>query len=43
MMKNYHQLVEINHNTNWPYIPDHPHGTLIKLFVVQDQQKLMHY
>ena len=29
MMKNYDQLVEINHNTNWPYIPDHPHGTLI--------------
>ena len=23
------KLVEINYNTNWPYIPDHPHGTLI--------------
>ena len=24
MMKNYDQTVEINHNPNWPYIPDHP-------------------
>ena len=23
MMKNYDQSVEINHNPNWPYIPDH--------------------
>ena len=22
MMKNYDQSVEINHNPNWPYIPD---------------------
>ena len=28
-MKNYNQSVEINHNPNWPYIPDHPHGILI--------------
>ena len=25
MMKNYDQTVEINHNPNWPYIPDHPY------------------
>ena len=24
MMKNYDQLVEINHYLNWSYIPDHP-------------------
>ena len=29
MMKNYNQSVEINHNPNWPYIPDHPYGILI--------------
>ena len=29
MMKNYDQLVEINHDPNWPYIPDHPHRILI--------------
>ena len=23
MLKNYDQLVEINHNPNWPYIPDY--------------------
>ena len=23
MMKNYAQSVEMNHNPNWPYIPDH--------------------
>ena len=23
MMKNYVESVEINHNPNWPYIPDH--------------------
>ena len=23
MMKNYDQLVQINHYLNWPYIPDH--------------------
>ena len=25
MMKNYEELVEINHNLNWPDIPDHPY------------------
>ena len=25
MMKNDDQSVEINHNPNWPYIPDHPY------------------
>ena len=29
MMKNYGQSVEINHNPNWPYIPDHPYRVLI--------------
>ena len=29
MMKNYHQSLEINHNPNWPYIPDHPYRILI--------------
>ena len=29
MRKNYAQSVEINHNPNWPYIPDHPHRILI--------------
>ena len=29
MMKNYDQSVEINHNSNWPYISDHPHRILI--------------
>ena len=28
-MKNYDESVEINHNPNWPYIPDHPHKILI--------------
>ena len=28
-MKNYDQSVEINHNPNWPYIPDHFYRTLI--------------
>ena len=28
-MKCYDQSVEINHNSNWPYIPDHPYRTLI--------------
>ena len=22
-MKNYDESIEINHNLNWPYIPDH--------------------
>ena len=29
MMKNYDQVVEINHNPKWPYIPDHPYRILI--------------
>ena len=29
MMKNYDQLVEMNHNPDWPYIPDHPYRILI--------------
>ena len=29
MMKNYDNLVEINHNPKWPYIPDHAHRILI--------------
>ena len=24
MIKNYDQSVEINHNPNWPHIPNHP-------------------
>ena len=28
-MKNYDQSVEINHNPNWPDIPDHPYRILI--------------
>ena len=28
-MKNYDQLIEINQNLHWPYIPDHPHRILI--------------
>ena len=24
-MKNYDQTVEMNHDLNWPYIPDHPY------------------
>ena len=28
-MKSYDQSVEINHNTNWPYIPDYPNRVLI--------------
>ena len=29
MSKDYDESVEINHNTNWPYIPDHPYIILI--------------
>ena len=29
MMKIYNQSVEINHNINSPYIPDHPYRILI--------------
>ena len=41
MMKNYHQSVEINHNPNWTYIPDHLIES--KLLVVPDEAKLMCY
>ena len=29
MIKNYNESVEINHDPNWSYIPDHPYRTLI--------------
>ena len=29
-MKNYDKPVEINHNPNWPYIPNHPY----KIFII---------
>ena len=29
MMKNYDQPIEIKHNSNWLYIPDHPYRILI--------------
>ena len=29
MTKYYDQSVKINHNTNWPYIPDNPYRILI--------------
>ena len=28
-MQNYDELVEINHNPNWPYNPDHPYRIFI--------------
>ena len=28
-MKHYDESVEINHNPNWPYIPDDPYRILI--------------
>ena len=28
-MKNYGQSVKINHNPNWPYVPDHPYRIVI--------------
>ena len=40
MMKHYDQSFEINHNSNWPYIPDNPYRILL---VVQDQEKQMCY
>ena len=30
----------IEHNSKWPYIPDHPYRVL---WVVLDQEKQMHY
>ena len=29
MMKNYNESVEINHNSNWLYVPDHLDKILI--------------
>ena len=29
MIKNYNELVKINHSPNWTYIPDHPYRILI--------------
>ena len=29
MMKNYNKSVEINHSSNWLYIPDHPFTILV--------------
>ena len=29
MKKNYNESVQINHNPNWPYSPDHPYRILI--------------
>ena len=29
MMKNYDESVQIKHNPNWPYIPDHSYRILI--------------
>ena len=29
MMKNYDESVKINHNLNWPYIPEYPYRILI--------------
>ena len=28
-MKSYDQLLKINHNPNWPYIPNHPYRIFI--------------
>ena len=41
MMKRYDQSVDINHNSNWPYIPD----ILIEssLLAIWDLGKLMSY
>ena len=29
MMKNYNQPIEINHNPNWSYIPDHSYRIIL--------------
>ena len=29
MTQNYDESVKVNHNPNWPYIPDHPFRVLI--------------
>ena len=28
MIKNFDESIEINHNPNWPYIPDHSYRIL---------------
>ena len=38
LMKNYNQSVEINHNPNWSYIPDHPY----RIVIIGNQGKLKH-
>ena len=54
MMKTYDEPVEINHNPNWYYIPDHPHTILIicgsglaktnlLLNVIKHQQNCLHF
>ena len=40
-MKNYDESIEINHNPNWPYVPDHILES--KSLVAQYQEKLMFY
>ena len=29
MIKNYDELFKINHNPNWPYIPNHSYRILV--------------
>ena len=29
MIKNFDESIEINHNPNWPYIPDHSYRILV--------------
>ena len=41
MIINYDQAIAINHNPDWPYIPDHPYKILI--LMVQNQEKLICY
>ena len=38
LMKNYNQSVEINHNPNWSYIPDHP----CRIVIIGNLGKLKH-
>ena len=38
MMKNYDELVKINPNPNWPYIPDHPSRILIYNYLFRIRQ-----
>ena len=39
MMKNYDQSLEINHNPDLPYIPDHPY----RILIIEDQKKPICY